>query len=91
MAKMKNGVIIINTARGSIIDEDALYEALQSGKVKAAAIDVYKNEPPEGSKLLEADNVLLTPHLGASTHENMERIEEIIVEQIGEFLASKPR
>lgn len=91
IAKMKDGVIIVNTARGSLIDEEALCEALQSGKVKAAAIDVYKNEPPEGSKLLEADNVLLTPHLGASTHENMERIEDIIVEQVGEFLLSKPR
>lgn len=71
--KMKSGVFIINTARGEMIDEDALYEACKSGKVAGAAIDVYREEPYKG-KLLELDNVYFTPHLGASTKEAQMKI-----------------
>jgi len=73
IAKMKDGVIIINTSRGEIIDEDALYDAVKSGKVAGAALDVYRTEPYKG-KLIELDNVYLTPHLGASTKEAQEKI-----------------
>jgi len=73
IAKMKNGVFIVNTARGEIIDEDALYEACKSGKMAGAALDVYRKEPYSG-KLLELDNVCFTPHLGASTREAQIRI-----------------
>jgi len=73
IAKMKDGVFIINTARGPIIDEDALYEACKSGKIAGAALDVYCEEPYKG-KLLELDNVYFTPHLGASTKEAQKRI-----------------
>jgi len=69
-ALMKDGVRIINCARGGIIDEQALYEALQSGKVAGAALDVFEQEPPWGSPLLESDKVIVTPHLGASTVES---------------------
>lgn len=85
IAQMKDGVIIINTARGKLINEADLAEALKSGKVKYAGLDVFENEPPEGSPLLEPENVLLTPHLGAQTYENMDRIGEQVVEIIREF------
>jgi len=68
-AKMKDGVKIINCARGGIIDESALFEAIQSGKVGGAALDVYEQEPPSRRDLLALDQVLCTPHLGASTQE----------------------
>jgi D-3-phosphoglycerate dehydrogenase len=80
-SKMKDGVILINTARGQIIDEDALYDACNSGKVRAAALDVYCEEPYKG-KLLELDNVFFTPHLGASTGEAQLRIGEEIASRI---------
>jgi D-3-phosphoglycerate dehydrogenase len=67
---MKNGVYIINCARGGIVDESALYEALIGGKVSGAALDVYEKEPPgSDNPLLRLDNVVTTPHLGASTRE----------------------
>ncbi|MBD3397943.1 3-phosphoglycerate dehydrogenase [Candidatus Micrarchaeota archaeon] len=81
ISKMKEGVIIINTARGQIIDEDALYDACKSGKVRAAALDVYCEEPYKG-KLLELDNVFFTPHIGAATQEAQLRIGEEIASKI---------
>ena len=78
IAKMKNGAFIINTARGEMIDENALYEACKSGKLAGAAIDVYLNEPYRG-KLVELDNVYFTPHLGASTKEAQVKIGEELV------------
>lgn len=64
---MKDGVIIINCARGGIIDETALYEGLVSGKIAACALDVFEHEPPLDSPLIDLPNVIATPHLGAST------------------------
>jgi D-3-phosphoglycerate dehydrogenase len=66
---MKSKVFIINCARGEVIDEEALYQALKEKKIAGAALDVFSKEPPLDSKLLELDNVVLTPHLGASTEE----------------------
>jgi D-3-phosphoglycerate dehydrogenase len=86
IANMKDGVFIINTARGALIDEDALYDACKSGKVAGAAIDVYEEEPYSG-KLLELDNVYFTPHLGAGTKEAQMRIGEELVERIKKGLA----
>ncbi len=68
-AKMKDGVRIINCARGGIVDEAALEEAIKSGKVAGAALDVYAEEPPKRTSLLALDHVICTPHLGASTEE----------------------
>ncbi len=65
---MKNGVVIINTSRGSVIDEEALYNALKSGKVFSAGLDVFNNEPYSG-KLIELDNCILTPHVGSYAKE----------------------
>ncbi len=72
--EMKAGVRIINCARGGIIDEDALYEALLSGKVSGAALDVYAVEPPQGSKLFTLEQVIGSPHIGAATNEAQGRI-----------------
>jgi D-3-phosphoglycerate dehydrogenase len=68
-AEMKNGVMIVNASRGGIIDEEDLYNALKSGKVKAAALDVFEQEPPRNNKLLALKNVIATPHVGAQTWE----------------------
>jgi D-3-phosphoglycerate dehydrogenase / 2-oxoglutarate reductase len=73
-AKMKTGVRIVNCARGGIINEEALYDALTSGKVAGAALDVFAEEPPADWKLLKMDNVIASPHIGASTKEAQARI-----------------
>lgn len=83
--KMKKGVIIVNASRGGVIDEQALYEALVSGKVYAAALDVFEIEPPQDDlrkKLLGLSNVVATPHIGASTYEAQERVGKEMVERI---------
>ncbi len=80
---MKEGVFIVNTARGKIIDEDALIKALKSGKVRAAALDVFENEPLNmDSPLCRMDNVILTPHLGASNLEGMQRMSQQVAEGV---------
>lgn len=81
IAKMKDGVYIINTARGEVINEDALYEAVKSGKVAGAALDVYPKEPYTG-KLLELENISFTPHLGSSTKESQVRIGKLLIEKL---------
>lgn len=88
--KMKNGVFIINCARGGIVDENALYEAIKSGKVAGAALDVFENEPPTDSPLLELDSVLTTPHLGASTKEAQENVAVDIAYQVIDVLKGGP-
>jgi D-3-phosphoglycerate dehydrogenase len=84
-AKMKDGVRIINAARGGIIDEDALYDALVSGKVAGAALDVYATEPCEGHKLFSLDNVIGSPHVGASTKEAQGRVGAEVADKLIEF------
>lgn len=86
--KMKDGVVIINNARGKLVNENDLAEALKSGKVGYAGIDVYQQEPPEGSPLLSVENILLTPHIGAQTYENMDRIGDVVYEIIKDFAGS---
>jgi D-3-phosphoglycerate dehydrogenase / 2-oxoglutarate reductase len=85
--RMKKGVRIINCARGGIVDETALYEALKSGKVAGAALDVFVEEPPpHNHPLLSLDSVIATPHLGAATDEAQVQVAVDIVHQIVEFL-----
>ncbi|HYA48302.1 MAG TPA: NAD(P)-dependent oxidoreductase, partial [Burkholderiales bacterium] len=71
--KMKDGVIVINVARGGVVDEKALLGALNSGKVRAAALDVYDKEPPEDFSLIDHPNVIPIPHLGAAAAEGQQR------------------
>lgn len=71
--KMKTGVIIVNVARGGVVDEKALFDALNSGKVRAAALDVYDKEPPEDFTLVDHPNVIPIPHLGAAAAEGQQR------------------
>jgi D-3-phosphoglycerate dehydrogenase len=73
LAKLRPGAIVVNAARGGIIDEHALYVALKEGKLRGAGIDVFSTEPCTDSPLLELDNVVATPHLGASTQEAQEK------------------
>ncbi len=85
-AKMKKGAMLINCARGGLIDEKALYDALKNGQCAGAALDVYENEPPAGSPLLELDNIVFTPHLGASTTEAQVAVSVEIARQAVLFL-----
>lgn len=79
--KCKKGVRLINVARGGIIDESALFTCIQSGQVASAALDVYEEEPPKNSTLLQNSKILCTPHLGASTKEAQSRVATEVVEQ----------
>jgi len=86
IATMKDGVRIINCARGGIIDEKALYDAIKSGKVAGAALDVFEEEPPTESPLLTLDQVIVTPHLGASTVEAQLNVAVSVAKQCIEVL-----
>jgi D-3-phosphoglycerate dehydrogenase len=90
MARMKDGVRLINVARGGIIDEAALAAAVASGKVGGAAIDVFTAEPPVDNPLLGDPRIIVTPHLGASTAEAQERVAVDVAEQIVEVFGGKP-
>jgi len=84
--KMKNGVIIVNAARGGVVDEAALLEALNSGKVKSAALDVFEKEPPADFVLIDHPNVVASPHIGAAAEEGQKRagleVVRILEEQL---------
>jgi D-3-phosphoglycerate dehydrogenase len=85
IAKLPEGARVINAARGELVDEEALADALRSGKVAAAALDVFSEEPYKGP-LLELDNVVVTPHLAASTEEAQDRAGVIVAEQVAAAL-----
>jgi D-3-phosphoglycerate dehydrogenase len=86
-AKMRAGVLVINAARGGIVDEDALLEALESGKVAGAALDVYVEEPPrEDHPLVKHPRVICTPHLGASTKQAQINVSIAVAEQVRDYL-----
>jgi D-3-phosphoglycerate dehydrogenase len=88
LAKMKDGVSLINCARGTLFNEADVLAALESGKVKGCALDVFPVEPPTdfNAPLLQHPNVILTPHLGASTNEAQEKVAVLIAEQISDYL-----
>jgi D-3-phosphoglycerate dehydrogenase / 2-oxoglutarate reductase len=82
LAKMKQGAILINTARGELVDEDALYESLKSGRLRAAALDAFKEEPPNPkNKLLNLPQVTAVPHMGAATDDASNEMTRISIEE----------
>jgi len=85
--KMKNGVILVNASRGGTIDEKALLKALNSGKVRAAALDVFEKEPPDDFSLIDHANVIATPHIGAAAEEGQKRAGLEVVKILKEKLA----
>ena len=86
IAQLKDGVVIINTARGKCVSEREMVAALESGKVRAYATDVWYSDPPDEScPLYDAPNVIMTPHLGASSRENMLRIGDVVVRILEDF------
>ena len=85
-AKMKDGVAVVNCARGGVIDEEALIEALDSGKVSFAGLDVFVNEPTPSEKVLSHPKISLTPHIGAATQEAQDRIGTELAAQISAIL-----
>ena len=86
LSKVKNGVRIVNAARGELIDDDALLAALDAGRVAAAALDVHAQEPPKDWRLAKHPKVLALPHLGASTREAQERVGTDIAQQVRDYL-----
>ncbi|MGB2842714.1 MAG: phosphoglycerate dehydrogenase [Halobacteriota archaeon] len=87
---MKDGVRVINCARGGIIDEDALGDAIKGGKVAGAALDVFEHEPPGESELVQMEEVIVTPHLGASTEEAQRVAAVAIADEVMAALKNKP-
>ncbi|TJZ57062.1 phosphoglycerate dehydrogenase [Streptomyces piniterrae] len=90
LKKVKPSVRVVNVARGGIVDEDALYEALTEGRVAGAALDVYVTEPCTESPLFALDNVVATPHLGASTEEAQEKAGVFVARSVARALAGEP-
>lgn len=90
LSLMKGGAILLNCSRGGIVDEAALYDALKNGKLGGAGLDVYEVEPPKDSPLLGLPNVILTPHLGASTEEAQVEVALDVARQIVDVLGGRP-
>ena len=89
--RMKDGVMIINTARGPLIDEEALREALMSGKVSGAAVDVVSTEPIRAENpLLGLSNCIITPHIAWAPKESRQRLMDVAVDNLAAFLQNKP-
>ena len=89
LAMMKKTAVLVNCARGEIVQEAALADALKGGAIAGAALDVFEKEPPAGSPLLSAPHIVFTPHLGASTHEAQTRAGAIIADQVMKALEGK--
>jgi len=89
LEKMKKDAFLINTSRGGIVDEEALYDALRINKIRGAALDVYKNEPLQETPLKELDNVIMTPHIGAYTEEAIENMSIQAAQNLIDVLEGK--
>ena len=86
---MKPGAFLINAARGGIVSEVDLYQALKSGVIAGAGIDVFEQEPPSDSPMLELDNVVLSPHTAAFTQEALNNMSTGVVDQLIDFFQGK--
>lgn len=89
MARMKQGAVLINTARGDLVDDDALITALRSGHLSAAGLDVYRGEPELDARYLTLENVVLLPHLGSATTETREAMGFRVIENLDAFLSGR--
>jgi D-3-phosphoglycerate dehydrogenase len=87
---MKKGVYIINCARGGVVDEKALVKAIKEGIVAGAGLDVFEQEPPVYKELIELDQVVCTPHVGAQTKEAQDKVGQEVVEVIAQWFAENP-
>jgi D-3-phosphoglycerate dehydrogenase len=87
---MRNGSYLINCARGGLVDEEALAQSLQSGWLAGAALDVFEHEPPVGSPLLDAPNLILSPHIAASTLEAQTEVATEVAGQVLDFFNGDP-
>ena len=90
LALMKSGAILINTARGGLVDEDALYDALTGGKIKAAALDVLGQEPPRANRLIGLDNCVITPHVAWAPAETRNRLVSLAAKNLTAYMCGKP-
>lgn len=90
LALMKSDVILINTARGGLVDEDALYDALTSGRIKAAALDVLGQEPPRANRLIGLDNCVITPHVAWAPAETRNRLVSLAAKNLAAYMCGMP-
>lgn len=90
LALMKSGAILINTARGGLVDEDALYDALTSGRIKAAALDVLGQEPPRANRLIGLDNCVITPHVAWAPAETRNRLVSLAAKNLAAYMCGMP-
>ena len=86
IAEMKDGAVVLNMARGGIVDEDALYEALRGKVISGAIIDAYSQEPLTASPLFSLDNVILSPHAGAFTTDALNAMSRMSVDQLFQYV-----
>jgi D-3-phosphoglycerate dehydrogenase len=91
IARLPDGAVIVNAARGGLLDQNALCDALDSGKLRAAALDVYDPEPPSpSSRLFSTPNLVLSPHLAGASRETAERAATMAAAEVGRFLRREP-
>ncbi len=86
LARMKRGAFLINTARGPIVDENALCDALESGHLTGAGLDVFEHEPAVNPRLLAMPHVVIPPHIGSATHETRDAMARIAATEVRRFL-----
>jgi glyoxylate reductase len=90
IARMKPGAILVNTSRGPVVDEEAVAEALEDGRLFAAGLDVFRNEPQVSERLLRAENAVLTPHLGSGTRETRNAMARMVWDEVLRRVTGRP-
>jgi len=90
IARMKPGAVVVNTARGAVVDDDALADALESGRLAAAGLDVFRDEPRVPERYLRLENVVLTPHIGSGTRETRAAMARMVLEEVARVARGEP-